>query len=107
MRNVREKVIKTSVRESISTLISKAESEFDKRPDLSKRYAKMAWELVKKNKVRLTSDQKLHFCRRCYTIWIPGKTATVKFDPRNNLFTIECKCGYSRKAGPAKLAKKK
>jgi len=102
MRNVNEKLIKSAVAESINTLISRAEKEYKKRPNLSRRYAKMAWALVKKHKVRLTSLQKTKFCKRCHEIWIPSESVSVSFDHKNNLFRLKCRCGYVRRAGSIK-----
>lgn len=102
MRNVKDRIIKSTVGQAIDHLIKQAEKEYGKRPNLSKRYAKMAWELVKKNKVRLTPEQKHKFCRKCHELWIPGKTITVIFNPKNNLFVLTCKCGYARKTGSQK-----
>lgn len=97
MRNVNEKVIKTSVKESISHLLGMASKEFEKNSKLSKRYAKMAWDLVKKHKVRLTKAQKLMFCRKCHRIWVPGKSVKVVFDNKHGFLQFQCDCGYKRK----------
>jgi ribonuclease P protein subunit RPR2 len=97
-RNVKEKIIKTAVSGSIDHLISEAEKRFPSNKELSKRYLKMAWELVKKTKVRLTKDQKLRFCRKCFILWVPGKTVRISFDSKNDFFVFSCaSCGYKRK----------
>lgn len=96
--NEKEKIIKTAVSGSIDHLISEAEKRVNTSKELSKRYLKMAWALVKKTKVRLTNEQKIKFCKKCFSLWVPGKTVTISFDSKSNLFVFKCKtCGYERK----------
>jgi RNase P subunit RPR2 len=98
MRNVNDKLIKLSVRESIAHLISEAEKAFPKDKTRSKRYLKMAWALVRKNKVRLSDAQKVKFCRKCFILFILGDTAKIVFDSKHDFFEIVCgACGYKRR----------
>ena len=78
--------------EDIELLIKEAEKD----PQRAKTYLKMAWDLVKKNKVRLTKEQKKKFCKKCFTLWIPGE---VKIRKKGNLTEYSCKCGFKKKIG--------
>jgi ribonuclease P protein subunit RPR2 len=66
-------------------------------PERSKRYVRMAFDLLKKNKVRLPRELRNSFCRKCMLIWIPGKTATVSFDRMNGCLRVRCQCGHSKR----------
>ncbi len=62
-------------------------------PEMADRYIKIIWRIVKKNKIRLTKEQKKKFCRKCLTYW---KNPKIK---KWRMFEIyECpNCGYRRK----------
>jgi len=99
MNDGRKKLIKTSVRQSIARLISEAESAWkSNKPQRSERYAKMVMGLVRKNKVRLTKEQKNKFCRKCFNWWVPGDTLTLIYDQKHHLIRVKCgRCGYTRR----------
>jgi ribonuclease P protein subunit RPR2 len=93
-----KKVIKETVRERIAHLLSEARSEFRKHPERSERYLRLLWKLVEKYKVRLTREQRLSFCRKCFTLWVPGRNVEIFFDQRNSVLEYRCgKCGYRRR----------
>ncbi|MBU1758351.1 ribonuclease P Rpr2/Rpp21/SNM1 subunit, partial [Patescibacteria group bacterium] len=74
MDNRRKKLIKTSVRDSIKKLVDHARDAYKKKqPARSKRYVKMAFDLLKKHKIKLPKELKNSFCRKCFLIWIPNK----------------------------------
>jgi ribonuclease P protein subunit RPR2 len=94
----RKKVIKSSVRESIAKLIDKARDAYkSKEPSKSRRYVKMAFELLKKHKVRLPKELRNSFCRKCFLVWIPGKTVKVTYDRRNDCLRLTCSCGHTKR----------
>ena len=94
----KKKVIKTSVRDSIRKLIEQAREAYNKKQPLkSKRYVKMAFDLLKKNKVKIPKELKNSFCRKCFLIWIPNKTLKVSYDRKNDCLRLTCKCGYSKR----------
>jgi len=63
----------------------------------SRRYVKMAFELLKKHRIRLPKDLRNSFCRKCFTIWIPAKTVTVNYDKNNHCLRLRCSCGRSKR----------
>jgi len=94
----RKKVIKSSVRQSIDRLLPLARKAYDqKKTDRSKRYVQMVLDLVKKNKVSLPKEARNSFCRKCKTIWIPGKTLTVYYDRKTDCLRIKCVCGFTKR----------
>ena len=94
-----KKLIKTSAKDSLVELIDQAHKAYEKgQKTKAKRYVEMAWELLKKHKVRLPKEYRNSFCRKCRTIWIPGETASVFFDRKNNCLKIKCKkCGFTKR----------
>ncbi|MBI5051574.1 hypothetical protein HZC08_02330 [Candidatus Micrarchaeota archaeon] len=94
----RRKFIKDTVKDAVSILLKKADEIFEKDGKLSKLYVSMAWKLVMKYKVKLTSQQKAKFCRKCHVLRVPEKTLKIHFDRRNDFFVLEClNCGKKRK----------
>ena len=93
MRSSRKRFLRSIVADDIQILIQEAEKD----PPRAKTYLKMAWELVKRNKVRLTKEQKKKFCKRCFSLWIPEET--VKIEKKGNLVEYSCKCGFKKKIG--------
>lgn len=93
-----KKVIKETVKGRIKTLLTEARSSFKSHPERSERYLKLLWKLVEKYKVRLTKEQKLSFCRKCFTLWVPGRNVEISFDQRNSVLEYKCrKCGAKRR----------
>ena len=98
MDNRRKKVIKSSVRSSIKKLLEQARAAHKKKEtERSKKYVKMAFDLLKKHKIKLPEEIKNSFCKKCYLIWIPGETITVTYDKENNCLRLRCRCGYSKR----------
>jgi RNase P subunit RPR2 len=98
MQSSRKSLIKSSVRSSIAKLLAQARSAYaGGNPARSKRYVRMAFDLLRKHKVGLQKDLRNSFCRKCFTIWVPGKTATVYFDRKNDCLRIRCACDYSKR----------
>ncbi len=98
MQSSRKSLIKSSVRSSIAKLLAEARSAHAKgNPVRSRRYVRMAFDLMRKHKVGLPQELRNSFCRKCFTIWVPGKTATVYFDRKNDCLRIRCQCNYSKR----------
>jgi len=91
MRSSRKRFLRSVVAEDIEILIKEAEKD----PLRARTYLKMTWNLVKRNKVRLTKEQKKKFCKRCFSLWIPGETVEIR--KKGNLTEYSCKCGFKRK----------
>ena len=98
MDNRRKKVIKSSVLSSIKRLIEQARTAYkEDETERSKKYVKMALDLLKKNKAKLPEELKNSFCKKCHLVWIPAKTVTVLYDKKENCLRLRCRCGYSKR----------
>ncbi len=98
MDSKRKKVIKSSVNESVKKLVSQAQKAFrEGKEERSKRYIKMALDLIKKHKAKLPSELKNSFCRKCHLVWIPKKTVIVSFDSKTHCLRVRCKCGHTKR----------
>ncbi|MEM1684244.1 MAG: hypothetical protein QW483_00265 [Nanopusillaceae archaeon] len=59
-------------------LYKKALEIFDKDPDLARRYIKIILEIKKKSRIKIIKNLRNKFCKKCYTVWIPGKTLSIR-----------------------------
>lgn len=98
MNNKQKRFIKSASSYSVKKLLEEATLAFESgKKDRAFRYVKMAWELIKKNKVRLLPQYKNSFCRKCLSLWVLGETAAAYFDRKNDCLRIKClKCGFSK-----------
>ncbi len=92
----KKRTIKKASFLSIKILLDEAINCFDSSPQLSERYVKMAFDLLKKNKIRLPKNMKV-FCKKCLNLWVPGKTCVFIFDSKNLCFRVKCFCGFSKR----------
>jgi RNase P subunit RPR2 len=99
MEHRRKKIIKQSVRDTVTKLLDEAHKEFRKgNKERSQRHVKMALYHIKKHKVRVPKDYVHTFCKKCRIVWIPGNTARVYFDRKQNCLRIECKkCKFAKR----------
>lgn len=98
MRSRQKSIIKSSVRSSIEKLLDRARAAYDAgQQGRSKRYVKMAFDLLKKHRVRLPRQFRNSFCRKCLTLWVPGKTMVASYDRKNNCLRARCSCGHSKR----------
>lgn len=65
-------------RERIAELFHQAEENFEKKPELSNRYMKMAKKLSLKLKVPFSKEQKLRFCKKCSSFLVPGNNCRIR-----------------------------
>ncbi len=99
MEHRRKKIIKQSVRETVTKLLDEAQKEYRKgNRERSERHVKMAMYHIKKHKVSVPKEYRNTFCRKCRIVWIPSKTARVYFDRMHGCLRIECmRCGFSKR----------
>lgn len=98
MKQKEKNIVKKISEERILILLDEAEKNFAQNPERARRYAHVAFAIVKKNKARLTKEQKLSFCRKCFCFWRPGKSVQVSFDKQNKRVIYKCaECAYERK----------
>lgn len=82
----------------INILINEARKIYNKDPNLSQQYIKRAWKLKMRFKLKLDFDLKTSFCKRCFNVWIPGKTVKIRFDERHKTIQYLClKCGFVKR----------
>ena len=98
MKQFQKKFIKTIVADAIAVLFKEAEENFSTHPERTKRYLVMIWSLAKKHNYRLTREQKLKFCKKCFCLWIPSKTVVINFNQNYEMFEFECvTCGHKKR----------
>ncbi|MBI5046121.1 hypothetical protein HZC07_00095 [Candidatus Micrarchaeota archaeon] len=84
--------------ESVEKLVKYAHSNYASgKQERSKRYIKMALDLVKKNKVKVPKEVKNSFCKKCHIVWVPDETVTISYDRKNSCLRVKCKCGYTKR----------
>ncbi len=81
---------KQLAREEIEKLLKLSKTEKDEK--LSRRYVELALKIAKRNQVKIGNRR---FCKKCLSIYIPGKT--VKIRKTKNALVYECKCGSVKK----------
>ncbi len=80
----------------IKILYNKAVSLYDKNPELSRKYIYIILKIKNKFRIRFGSDLKNKFCKKCYTVWIPGKTLSIRI--RKGRIIYQCKyCKYVKR----------
>ncbi len=93
-RLMRKTLQKRIAKERIRHLLEQARTVFSEDPELSRRYIQRVETLRKRFNIRRTPEMKRAYCKRCYTLWIPGRTLTVRYDKRNRFVLYICdRCG--------------
>lgn len=64
--------------------------------DLSTSSIKTAVAISKRHKIRITSKFKRSFCKKCFTVFIPGKTVRIRIGKGKVTFTC-LKCGHIKR----------
>jgi len=79
--------------ERIERLFELAEKAFEKHPELSDRYVKLAWKIATRYNVRLPAALKRKFCRKCLSFLMPGISCRVRI--QSSCVTTAClRCGH-------------
>jgi ribonuclease P protein subunit RPR2 len=95
--NQRKKYMQRIARERIEILYGLAqEAALRGEEDRARRYVEHMINLSRKYNVRIPRHMKRHFCKKCHTFLIPGKTAQVRL--KKGKVVIKClRCGnYKR-----------
>lgn len=80
----------------INELFDLAKKTFSSEKSLSDRYIKLALEMRNKYKIKLTKEQKAHFCKSCHCFLMPGANSKVRI--KNKAVLLHCdKCGFIRR----------
>ena len=78
--------------ERIDILFKLAEESFDKRPERSDRYVKMARNIATKYNIRMPRIWKRRFCKNCNKFLKPGNNCQIRL--RDSCVTMKClECG--------------
>jgi ribonuclease P protein subunit RPR2 len=73
--------------EEIEKLLKLARSEWSSDKKLSKRYVELALRIAKRNQVKIGNRR---FCKKCLSIFIPGKNLKIRKSGENILYICEC-----------------
>ncbi|MBU5678542.1 MAG: ribonuclease P [Candidatus Aenigmatarchaeota archaeon] len=65
-----------------------------KKPELAKRYIELARKIGMRCNVKIPSQYKTKFCKKCNVYLIPSKNCKIKLDSKKHLIKITClECG--------------
>lgn len=82
------------VNERVERLVSMAGENAKSDPERARTYSAMASRLCTRYRVRMPSDTKAKFCRKCFTPMVPGHNCTIRISPARRAVIITCKkCG--------------
>lgn len=86
---------KKIAKKRILELYNKALEIYDKDPELSRKYIEILEKIKEKARVNV-KEIRNKYCKRCKTIWIPGKTLSIRV--RKGRIIYKClKCGYVKR----------
>lgn len=89
--------------ERIEILFDKARKEFKENPKLSNRYVFLARKISMRYNVKLNSEQKNQFCKKCYSYLFPGINCIVRTNPKTKCVEYFCKnCNKKTRYGYSK-----
>ncbi|MGM5483918.1 MAG: ribonuclease P protein component 4 [Nanobdellota archaeon] len=90
--------IKSKVYERINELFESVKKEY---PDsLYKKKISLMETYSSKYKVSIPSEIKSKYCKNCYNLLIPGKTAKIRFKPKQKIKIITClNCSKIKRLG--------
>ncbi len=74
-------------RDEIERLSKLARNEWNADKKLSKRYIELALRIAKRNQIKIGNKK---FCKKCLTVFIPGKTLKIRKSGENLLYICEC-----------------
>ena len=69
---------KKEVLEVVKKLFEEAKLQFNKNPELSNHYVKLARKAAMKVNLRFPRELKRKFCKHCYSYLVPGKNSRVR-----------------------------
>ncbi len=85
--------IKKTAHSRIRKLFEQAEFRFHSEPALSNRYVELARKIAMKTKVRIPSELKRRFCRKCHSYLVHGVNCRVRLV--SNCVVYHCLiCGH-------------
>lgn len=92
----RKQELKTIALERIYRLFELAEESFAKHPERSRRYVELARKIGMRYNVRIPSELKKKFCKRCGSFLHAGKNAKIRISKA--IIKVTClECGFTRK----------
>jgi ribonuclease P protein subunit RPR2 len=102
------------VDERVERLMEMAEENASANPERARSWTGLAFRMCTRYRVRMPSGMKPKFCRKCFTVFVPGVNCTVRLKPGKNARVIKCfKCGnisrefFQRRPERIKTAKTK
>lgn len=96
MRQAKPEWQQKIAKERIDLLFKLAKEEFDRKEQRSRRYIGLARKLGMRYNVRFSRKMKDSFCKKCDTLFVPGRTMQTRVDSAAKSVIIKCKnCNYS------------
>lgn len=87
---------KIEIKKKLIKLYKLALDVYDNNPELSRRYIFLLLRIKRKFRYPLPKELRNKFCKRCYTVWIPGKTLSIRI--RRGKIIYRClNCGYVKR----------
>ncbi|MHC1629777.1 MAG: ribonuclease P protein component 4 [Methanoculleaceae archaeon] len=94
--------MKRIVRERIEILMNEAERRARDRPELARRYVRLARALAMRHRVRIPAHYKRRFCQRCHTYLVPGRDSRVRIH-RGRVIITCLHCGHQMRIPAVKI----
>jgi ribonuclease P protein subunit RPR2 len=89
------KEIDRIARERCEKLLRLAREVQPREPELARRYVRLARKIAQRHRFPLGSRE---FCRKCSTVWAPGRTLKVRLAGRGKTALYTClACRYTRR----------
>lgn len=80
--------------ERIVILFSLAKDAYDSDPELSRKYIKLIRRIGRHYKIKLSKEVKAGTCSKCNTVFMPGKSCTIRLVSGKKYKAIRClNCG--------------
>ena len=86
-------IIKLNIFSSVLRLIIESKKAYIKNDNQkSRKYIKMANELIKKNRIRIDREIRSNYCKKCFFLLTKNR-ALVIYDWKNKFLRVFCICG--------------
>lgn len=76
--------------ERIGVFFDRAEKGFEKHPERSTRYIKLARKIGERYNIRIPREFRRRFCKKCNSFLVPGKNCTVRARGKQGAVIVKC-----------------
>jgi len=88
--------MKTIAARRMLLLYKKALEIYPKDPNLARRYIYILWKIKLKSRLKLPKNLRNKFCKKCFTLWILGKTVSIRIRKGRRIYRC-LNCGYIKR----------